>query len=166
MYQPYPSSPSQVPGPVDAEPPNSVRNAVRLIYAGAALSAVVVVVTLVTVASLKHGILARHPDYTAAQRHNAEIAAIVTSVIGGVIAVALWLWMAWANRRGRNWARIVSAVFFGINTLDLIVSFTQVHALAPVLVGVLVWLVGLGAIILLFSKESAPYFARSATPPG
>jgi hypothetical protein len=87
-------------------------------------------------------------------------------VIGGVIAVALWLWMAWANRRGRNWARIVSAVFFGINTLDLIVSFTQVHALAPVLVGVLVWLVGLGAIILLFSKESAPYFARSATPPG
>jgi hypothetical protein len=35
-----------------------------------------------------------------------------------------------------------------------------------VLVGVLVWLVGLGAIILLFSKESAPYFARSATPAG
>jgi hypothetical protein len=166
MYQPYPSSPSQVPGPVDAEPPNSVRNAVRLMYAGAALSVVVVIVTLVTIASLKHGILSRHPDYTAAQRHNAEIAVIVTSVIGGLIAVSLWLWMAWANRRGRNWARIVSAVFFGINTLDLIISFTQVHVLASLIVSIIVWLVGLGAIILLFSKESGPYFARSASPPG
>ena len=53
------------------------------------------------------------------QRHNAEIAAVVTAVIGALIAIGLWLWMAWANRRGRNWARIVSAVFFGINTLDL-----------------------------------------------
>jgi hypothetical protein len=78
-------------------------------YAGAALSAVVVIVTLVTVARLKHGFLARHPDYTAAQRDKAEIAAIV---------------------------------------------------------GVFVWLVGLGAIILPFSKESGPYFARPASPPG
>jgi hypothetical protein len=164
MYQPYPSS--QMPEPARAEPPNSVRNAVRLIYAGAALSAVLLIVTLVTISSLKHGILARHPDYTAAQRHNAEIAAVVTAVIGGLIAIGLWLWMAWANGRGRNWARIVSAVFFGINTLDLIISFTQVHVLAALIVGILVWLVGLGAIILLFSKESAPYFAKSASPPG
>ncbi|MGH3423048.1 MAG: hypothetical protein ACRDOD_26020, partial [Streptosporangiaceae bacterium] len=71
MYQPYPSSPSQVPEPAHAELPSSVRNAVRLMYAGAALSAVVLIVTLVTIASLKSGILARHPDYTAAQRHNA-----------------------------------------------------------------------------------------------
>jgi hypothetical protein len=74
MYQPYPSSPSHVPGPARAGPPNSARNAVRLMHAGAALSAVVVVVTLVTIASLKHGILARHPDHTAAQRHNAASA--------------------------------------------------------------------------------------------
>jgi hypothetical protein len=166
MYQPYPSSPSQVPEPAHAEPPNSVRNAVRLMYAGAALSAVVLIVTLVTIASLKHGILARHPDYTAAQRHNAEIAAVVTAVIGAVIAIGLWLWMARANRRGRNWARIVSAVFFGINTLDLIISFTQVHVLAPLIVSVIVWLAGLGAIILLFSKESGPYFAKPASPSG
>ena len=166
MYQPYPSSPSQVPEPASMEPPDSVRNAVRLMYAGAALSAVVVIVTLVTIGSLKSGILARHPDFTAAQRHNAEIAAVVTSVIGGLIAIGLWLWMAWANRRGRNWARIVAAVFFGINTLDLIISFTQVHAVAAVIVGVLVWLIGLGAIVLLFNKQSAPYFARSASRPG
>ncbi len=73
---------------------------------------------------------------------------------------------AWANRRGRNWARIVSGVFFGINTLDLIVSFTQVHVLASLIGSIVVWLVGLGAIILLFSKESGPYFAKPASPSG
>ena len=62
------------------------------------------------------------------QVHNAEVAAVVTSVIGGVIAVGLWLWMAWANGRGRRWARIVATVFFAINTLDLIASVARIHA--------------------------------------
>ncbi len=167
MYQPYPSTPEgSVPEPSRAEPPDSVRNAVRFMYAGAVLSAVVLIVTLITIASLKHGILARHPDYTSTQVHNAEVAAVITSVIGGVIAVGLWLWMAWANGRGRRWARIVAAVFFAINTLDLIASFARIHAVGAVIVGVLVWLAGLGAIVLLFNKQSAPYFARSASPSG
>jgi hypothetical protein len=161
MYDPYPSSPAPAPEPEPshAEPPPSVRNAVRLMYAGAALSAIVVIVTLVSIGSLKANILAHYPHYTATQRHNAEIAAVVTSIIGGVIAIALWLWMAWANGRGRNWARIVAAVFFGINTLDLLVSFARVHAVGSLIVGILVWLVGLGAIVFLFSKESSAFFA-------
>ena len=75
------------------------------------------------------------------------------------LVIGLWLWMAWANGRGRSWARIVAAVFFGINTLDLIVSFARVHAVGSLIVSILVWLVGLGAIVFLFSKESGAYFA-------
>jgi hypothetical protein len=165
MYQPYPSTPEgSVPEPPSAERPASVRNAVRLMYAGAALSAVVVIVTLVSVGSLKATILTRYPHYTSTQVHNAEVAAVVTSVIGGIIAVGLWLWMAWANGRGRRWARIVAAVFFGINTLDLLVSFARVHAVAPLIVGILVWVAGLGAIVFLFSKDSAPFFAQRPAP--
>jgi hypothetical protein len=165
MYEPYPSTPGgTVPEPSRAEPPASVRNAVRLMYAGAALSAIVVIVTLVTIASLKVNILAHYPHYTATQRHTAEVAAVISSIIGGLIAIGLWLWMAWANLRGRNWARIVAAVFFGINTLDLIVSFARVHAVGSVIVSILVWLVGLGAIVLLFNKESAAYFKQPSAP--
>ena len=163
MYESYPSVPPEAE-PVRAEPPASVRNAVRLMYAGAALSAIVVIVTLVSIGSLKANILAHYPHYTATQRHTAEVAAVVTSIIGGLIAIGLWLWMAWANGRGRNWARIVAAVFFGINTLDLLASFARVHAVGSLIVSVLVWLVGLGAIVFLFNKESAAYFKpRSAT---
>ena len=164
MYEPYPSSSPELPEQGRPAAPNSVRNAVRLMYAGAAFSAIVVIVTLVTVSSLKAGILGKYPHYTPVQRHNAEVAVIVTSVIGGLITVGLWLWMAWANLRGRNWARIVAAVFFGINTLDLIASFARVHAVAPMIVSVLVWLVGLGAIVFLFNKESAAYFKPRSAP--
>jgi hypothetical protein len=73
--------------------------------------------------------------------------------------------MARANLRGRGWARIVAAVFFAINTVDLIASFARVHAVGSPIVSALVWLVGLGAIVFLFSKESGAYFAAQRSAP-
>jgi hypothetical protein len=124
-------------------------------YAGAALSAVNAIVALVTRSSLKSGILAKNPGYTSAQLHTAEGARIVPLVIGGVIGIGLWLWMAWANGRGLSWARVVSAVFFGINTLDLLLSIVLVHGVATLIIGIVTWLVGLAAIVLIFNRSPA-----------
>jgi len=159
MYQPYPT-PGPAQEPEQIRPPRSVLNAVKLMYAGAALEVIAVIIAVVTIGSLKSAILARHPAYTAAQMHSAEVARTVPLVIGGLIAIGLWLWMAWANGKGRSWARIVSAVFFGINTLDLLISLLQVHAVATLIIGVVIWLVGLGAIVLIFSKESGAFYNR------
>lgn len=159
MYQQYPTSgPAQEPEHI--RPPHSVLNAVKLMYTGAALEVLAVILAVVTIGSLKSAILARHPADTAAQLHSGEVARTVPLVIGGLIAIGLWLWMAWANDRGLSWARIVSAVFFGINTLDLLISLLQVHAIATLLIGVVIWLVGLGAIVLVYSKESGPFYKR------
>jgi hypothetical protein len=49
-------------------------------------------------------------------------------VAGALITIGLWLWMGWANGRGRSWARIVAAVLFGINTLDLLISLFALRA--------------------------------------
>jgi len=147
-----------------AGPPRTVVNAVRLMYAGAALEVLALIVALVTRASLKSAILKRHPGYTSAQLHTAEFARTIPLIIGALIAIGLWLWMAWANGNGRNWARVVSAVFFGINTLDLLLSFGLVHAVATTIVGLLIWLVGLAAIILIFRKESTPFYTRQPAP--
>ena len=159
MYQPYPT-PGPAQEPEQIRPPRSVLKAVKLMYAGAALEVIAVIIAVVTIGSLKSAILARHPAYTAAQLHSAEVARTVPLVIGGLIAIGLWLWMAWANGKGRSWARIVSAVFFGINTLDLLISLLQVHAVATLIIGVVIWLVGLGAVVLIFSKESGAFYNR------
>jgi hypothetical protein len=158
MYEPYPATgPGQEPQRL--QPPRSVLNAVKLMYAGAAVEVVAVIVALVFRSSLKSVILAKHPHYTAAQLHTAEGARTIPLVIGGVIAVGLWLWMAWANGKGRSWARVLSAVFFGINTLDALVALFLVRdSVATEIIGAVIWVIGLGAIVLLFSKDSRPFY--------
>jgi len=173
MYQPYPPASGLPQQPPRIQPPRSVLTAVKLMYAGAALSALLLVITLVTIGSLKAAIVARHPGYTAAQLHAAEIAGVAGAVIGGLIEIGLWLWMAWANGRGRGWARVVSAVFFGINTLTLIIlpflpadrlppSAGGVRSAATLIIAPLLWLVGLGVIVLIFSKRSGPFYKQQA----
>jgi hypothetical protein len=164
MYQPYPTSQSPEPQQPGLGQPRSVRTAVRLMYAGAGLDAVGVILGLLTIGSLRSAIVKRFPSYTATQIHGAEVIGIVTTVAIGLIAIGLWVWMAWANGRGKSWARIVSAVLFGINTLDLLLSLGRVHVGGAAVLGIVVWLVGLGAIILIFNKESAPFYRQQSGP--
>ena len=168
MYEPYPSSGGSgaelAPEPV--QQPRSVHTAVRLMCLAAAIEVVALIVALLTRGSLKAAILRTHPHYTVTQLHTAETARTTILVVGALIAVALWLWMAWANNRGHNWARIVSAVLFGISTLDLLISFVTVRGVVNLIVGLVIWLIGLTVIVLLFRKESAPFFARRPAPGG
>ena len=45
---------------------------------------------------------------------------ITLAMVFGLAVIALWLWMARANGQGRNWARILCTVLFGLATLELI----------------------------------------------
>ena len=165
MYEPYPVSepPQQVER---ARPPRTVLNAVRLMYAGAAIEVVALIVALVTRGSLKTAILKTHPHYTLAQLHTAENVRAGILVIGALIAVGAWLWMAWANGRGRSWARTVSAVLFGIDTLSLFVSVGAARAAGTLIVGVVIWLVGLAVIVLIFNKSSGPFYRQAGDGAG
>ncbi|MGH3405094.1 MAG: hypothetical protein ACRDRJ_21700, partial [Streptosporangiaceae bacterium] len=112
---------------------------------------------------LKAAILASHPGYDTARLHTSELARVTPLVVGGLVGVGLWLWMAWANRSGRSWARIVAAVLFGINTLDALSALVLVRgAIASQIIGAVVWLVGLAAIILIFNRESGPFYSQQA----
>jgi hypothetical protein len=158
MYEPYPTTePAQLPQ--RAQPPRSVLNAIKLMYAGAAVEVVAVIIALVLRSSLRSIILAKHPHYTTAQLHTAEGARTVALVIGGLIAIALWIWMARANAKGASWARVLSAVFFGIDTLDVLGALFLVRdTVAADVIAVVLWVIGLAAIVLLFSKDSGPFY--------
>jgi hypothetical protein len=85
-----------------------------------------------------------------------------------VIGTGLWLWMAWANKRGRSWARITATVFFGLLTAGglalLIVVLTGVFFPAAGLGWVAFagyWLPGLGAVILLWQRSSSDYYTAA-----
>jgi hypothetical protein len=161
MYQPYPSS-GEAPPPERRPMPTSVQTAVRLMYAGAALSFIELVVSLVTVGSLKRAILNKYPHYTTTQVHSAEVAIVAGVVIEAVIAIGLWLWMARANQAGRSYARITGTVFFGIYTLFLLLDLRRPSAGVGLVFALLVWLAGLGTVIMLWRRESSEYFNQGA----
>jgi hypothetical protein len=70
--------------------------------------------------------------------------------------------MARANQAGKNWARITATVFFGLDTLSLLAALRQAEPALSRTISLLTWLVGLGAVILLWQKISSAYFAASA----
>ena len=72
--------------------------------------------------------------------------------------MGLWLWMAWANKRGKNWARITGTVFFALYTLDLILVAARSASGISTVFAIVTWLVGLGATIMLWRRESSGYF--------
>ena len=77
-----------------------------------------------------------------------------------MLGVALWLWMSRANGQGRNWARIVSTVLFGLATLDLFGVFSQPKTVLGLVFPVLTWLIGAGRGVLAVALRNR---ARSSS---
>jgi len=128
-------------------------------YAGAGLTAVELIVYLVTIGSLKSAIHKAFPNYSAARVHQVEVTSIVFTIIILLVAMGLWIWMARASAAGRNYARITGSVLFGLNTLNVLLQLARPHASVALAVILLVWLAGLGAVIMLWRRESGAYFS-------
>lgn len=166
MYENYPSAAggNQMPEPAPpSAPPTSVQTAVRLMYSGAVISAISFILGLATIGSLKSSLRTRYPHYTSTQINNAVHFSIGAIIVVGIIGVVVWVWMARMNAKGRNWARITGTVFFGLNTLDLLGVFARSASAISVVFGIVIWLVGLGAVIMLWRRDSTAYFKRQET---
>jgi len=163
MYQPHASA-GQVPEPVRPGPPASVVMAVRLMYAGAVVSALSLIVGLVTIGSLRSSLHKAQPSLTPAQLHSLQSVVVVGSIFIGVISIGLWVWMALMNRAGKSWARIVASVLFGLDTLFLLAGVARAGAAAGTLVSVLTWLIGLFAVVFLWRRDATEYFNAASGP--
>jgi hypothetical protein len=161
MYQPYPADASTRETQQRPARPPSVTNAVRLMYCGAALDAIGLIISLATLGSLRSTLHANYPHYSPSRLHTLETEYVAIVIISGLIAIALWLWMAWANNGGRNWARITGTVLFALDTIFFLISVARPHASLSLLFGALVWLIGLGAVMLLWRRDSSAYFTAS-----
>jgi hypothetical protein len=148
-------------------PPPSARTvsaAVRLMYVGAVVELCTLVTIVVTRGALESAILQRDPHYTAVQWHAEVHGQLVPLEISAVIATGVWLWLAWANGRGRRWARVALAAFFAITTVSLLNGVAQsaaTYAPADLIAGIVLWLVALATVALVFNRESHPHYARS-----
>ncbi len=167
MYQPYPSG-DQPPAQPGAQPPGSVRIAALFMYAGAALSVVGAVLTVITIGASRDALRRLYPRFTDAQVHTAATAGLIASLVVAAIAVFLWLLVAWACRTGRNWGRMTGTVLFALNTVLLLFGLIRPggaalpRATVGTLLTVLLWLAGLGAVVMLWRRDSSAFFGSTA----
>src|SRR5699024_7315601 len=114
--------------------PPSIRNAVRLMWVGAALAALGLLISLVTAGSVRdearQSILDQQPDADQATVDSMVNASFAFGIVISILIILCWLWMAWKNGQGRNWARILSTVL-----ACLAVVFTLIGLFAAGAVG-------------------------------
>ena len=141
--------------------PRQVRDAARLMYVGAVIGA----------AGMLYYGFATSPSSVPQTFHfgDRNSAAYHAGVVFGAILFAavvagLWVWMALAVRRRKNWARIVSTVLFGLGGLRLLAGLLTPASVYTISWD-LSWLVGLVAVILLFQRSSNEFFRKPISVP-
>jgi hypothetical protein len=142
--------------------PRGLLTAVRLTYVGAAAELGVLVVLLVTAASLASASIRHYPDFSAAQWQAVLLGHLPVVAAGGPLLLALWVWMACANARGNHAGRVAFWVVWGIIKIGIaavgLASF-DVYGIGGVLAAAVLLVVHVGAMAVIFypSKDPLPY---------
>jgi hypothetical protein len=135
--------------------PRTVRAAVRLMLAGAAAEVAAVITVAVSFGAVRAA-AARDPAAS-----SVVLVHQVVVLAAGPVAVGIWLWLAWANGRGEDWARLLSAACFGLLTLnivDLLSQHAATYAPAYIIAAAVVWAIGLASVVLIFTPAAGRYY--------
>jgi hypothetical protein len=132
----------------------TVRGAVRLMYAGAAVTTITLIIAIISLAFIGRSAA----SLSLAGQSQPFWVAVTVGIAGGLVVIAVWLWMARANGQGRNWARMLSTVLFCLATMELISVFSGAQALLGLIFWAPTWLAGLGAVSLLWHPASGAFF--------
>lgn len=153
------------------EKPKSIALAVKLMFVGAALAALGVVIGLVTTGSdstrdsIRDTLRDNNVDASESAIDSAVTIGMISTVVVGVIGVVLWLLMAKFNGDGKKWARIVATVLGALSVLSTLLSFTQPATGALTIVLNLVsLLLAIGILVLLWKPESTRYYQAQSAP--
>jgi serine/threonine protein kinase len=140
--------PQARPRPPEA---GSVPGAVKLMYASAAYALVWAICAVLIVDRGKNPFASLTLD-----------SEVVVAAISCVIQVTVWLGLARACGRGRNWARVASAVFFGLYTVVALLVLIRYRHFAAGLIGTVLiattWLIGGASVLLLWQRRTGVFF--------
>lgn len=161
--QPYPDAANMAEAQQPSAP-GSVLNAVKVMYAGAAVSVINAVIYLVTQNSTKTAIAKKHPHLSASTLNTVTHVGVIIGAIVGLIGAALFIWIARSSRSGKNWARVTGTVFFAITVLGTVYNLVSGEAMVIGAMSFIVMAIGLAAVVLLWQASSNSYFSFFKRP--
>ena len=142
--------------------PRPIRDAVRLMCAGAVLTLASVVIVLVTLGGVRW---AAAYDIEARQWPFVMLTQAGFWLVSAPIGAGLWLLLAWANGRGYSWARPAFVAFFCALTVLPLFGLGRdalPYTWADVIAATVLWMAGLVAVLLIFSETASAYYQRRA----
>ena len=147
--------------PARARAPLPVRTAAWLMCLGAVLTLADAATVVVTLGGVRSAAV-QDVDFTGGRWHMFILTVIVPALASTPIVAGVWLWLAWAIRRGCAWARPAFGVFFGLITTGWLIVLIMgggrdatSYTGADLLVTTALWLVGLVAGVLIFSQTAS-----------
>jgi hypothetical protein len=150
--------------------PWTVRAAVRLMCLGAAAELGLLIIVLVTADNIRATVRAAFIQQGSAEVTHAMALANMHLFVDMLVfpcMIAGWLWMAWANGKGHDWARPAAIFAFMFEIVAVVFSLAQgdlTYAPASMTASLLVCAIGLAATVLLMLKPSWPYYERQPEP--
>ncbi|HEY7071878.1 MAG TPA: hypothetical protein VH479_17260 [Acidimicrobiales bacterium] len=144
------------------ERPEPIRVAVNLMYIGAGLAVLGIVVALLLIGDLRDQIRDDNPTFTQSQVDTGVNVGIAFIVVIGLIGVGLWLWMAHENGAGKMWARTVATVLGVVNVLLTLIRIGA-NTMGANIFGLVSIVLAIAILVLLYRPDATAYYkARSA----
>ena len=154
--------------PARARTPRPVRTAAWLMCLGAVLTLADAASVLGTLGGVRSAAVL-DVNFTGGRWHIFMLTVIVPALASAPIVAGVWLWLAWATARGYGWARPAFGVFFGLVTTGWLIVLAMgggrdatSYTGADLLATTALWLVGLVAMVLIFTEKASPYYHRRA----
>jgi hypothetical protein len=148
-------------------PPRALIAAVRLMLLGAVVEVAALVYVLTMGGSIKAAVRHAYPAATAAQLHTVAVQLTVDKIAAPIVLV-LWLWLAWFNGRGNQYARVVYFFFYMILAVALL-SVLAAGAVRVSPLGVAIdaasCAIGLAALFLICTPQASRYYLSQQPQP-
>ncbi|MBB5896029.1 hypothetical protein ACFFS4_25040 [Kutzneria kofuensis] len=144
--------------PKTLTPPPAILGAFGLWLVSTALGVVTAILVLTEKDTLVAGIKAAGGSLSDAQVDSAATVAITMLVVVAIVFAALYLWLAFKLKAGRNWARVTLAV---LTVLHLVTLFLQ----GAVTLSYVDTVIQVAAVVLSFLPASNAYVAARRLNP-
>jgi hypothetical protein len=157
------------------EVPGIVHTAMRLMYAGFAVTCAALPLSLLVLGRYTRAANAAKANAAIDQAHHLLSAlalnnsiqhtqsqmagALLIAVIADVIGLACWAWLKMAARRGQGWTRTGAAVLLAGYTIVMLLVVLGTHNDPGARFGTLLaWALGLAAVIPLWTQPARQFF--------
>jgi hypothetical protein len=147
--------------PARAELPSAVTGALGAMYAGLGASIVAIIVSIVDMTRLDHQSALNQSSNPALSTQQTVVLGYIAvfALFPAVIGLVTWPLCARAVRKGHQWGAVVGTVLLGVDVIPVLctVSLAQGAPLTK-LFTVLIWALGLGAIIGAWNSQSRAFY--------